>query len=724
MTALRLALGMTLVVLCACGGPNLCERSITAATKAQGDCGDFVTSLMGPGCTPALSACTKAEQQLITAAVTCQEKLPVCSSIAKDAWRRAADGCTTPFTQLSRACLDAYFRADRLPFDAGTPDAGTQALDDGGNGLSLVGTSNADAIALAWEPRRRAEVARWLLVETDGLGDHRIETEFGPGTAINLTLTDAGMSGRRFFVVGLNQNGEVLTGMTSSPVVVDAGTQCQRSIDCAEDRVCDFGQCQRQTCVSGMANTCPVGYQCFSLGECRRTSTDAGGFNPGTTATDAGSAPLLMISNAVTLTARPPAVSATVALGSVPARRPDVAALDTARVAVALEQEGQLIAHASSNRGLDFADERGTSFGLDTTGTRVHLAWNVDSQTLFACSIVGRGVRVFKSVDRGRSWNRAGVVTFEPTAATDLFRDCDVAPWKEGGVALVTAEPEALVLRELTKDLAVTAQSPAFTSTPPDAGTSAIFAPSHPAIAANAPRGLVHLTFTGSRLLSGGAADTEPYGVYRDGAGGFSAPTRMTPSIQPSALPDDWTAVSIHPLTGQVIGAFTTVLSGVQNASTVFVSRFSAVTHSWNTGTDLNVFAVNQNTTVLLPQKAPTDLWFAFSPALAPLPNGTFAFSFVAGPKDNLGVGDYRQYLVPFDLDRVSAITNGKGWFVPPVLVMSDKKVVDPRGTLSAPQPPVSALTADTQISVYGAFIEGSGVANDVEGPAQYFHWP
>ena len=34
----------------------------------------------------------------------------------------------------------------------------------------------------------------------------------------------------------------------------------------------------------------------------------------------------------------------------------------------------------------------------------------------------------------------------------------------------------------------------------------------------------------------------------------------MTPFSQASALPEDWTAVSINPKTGRVVGAFTTVL--------------------------------------------------------------------------------------------------------------------------------------------------------------------
>jgi hypothetical protein len=188
-------------------------------------------------------------------------------------------------------------------------------------------------------------------------------------------------------------------------------------------------------------------------------------------------------------------------------------------------------------------------------------------------------------------------------------------------------------------------------------------------------------------------------------------------------LPEDWTTVAIHPRTGRAVGAFTTVVTGSQS-STVFMSLFSTVSRAWGTGSHLNVFVVDQNTTVLFPQKPTSETWFAYSPQLAPLPDGTFALSFVAGPRNSSGVGDYRQYLVPFDLDRTPAVTSGKGWFVPPVLKVSDERVLDPRGSTSSPQPPVTALTADGQISVYGVFIQGSGIAGDIEGPAQIFHYP
>lgn len=727
MTPVRALLALCLAALSFTGcEAGLCDRSSKAAQKLAGDCGgDVVSPLLGAMCSANLKACSEADQKLLATVLTCEEKLPVCSAIAKDAWRLQQETCTGQLATLSQACLDAFF-ANSKPFDAGQPDAGPQSIEDGGNGLTLYGVANENTVALAWELRRTADVAKWLLIETDALGDNRTETEFTPGTAINLTIPDSGMSGRRYFLAGLDGMGAVMMGTPIGEVVVDAGNMCMGPNDCPTDRVCDLGQCHQQTCVFGMANTCPTEYACFAPGECRRVGMDGGVFNPGGMTRDAGTQPLPMISNTVGLTPRPPLVTPIVPVGQVAGKRPDIAAFDTARVALALEQEGQLIAHASTARGLDFVEEQYTSFGLDTTGSRVHLAWHPDSQALFACYVVGRGVRVQKSIDRGRTWGRVAI-TFEPPLTDDggigeIIRDCDIAPWKNGGAMVVTAETEQLVVRELSAELTEVSKRPAFTSIPADAGTAAVFAPSHPAIATYLPTETVHVTFTGSRLLTGGASDTEPYGVHRTGAGSFTNALRMTPSAQPSALPEDWTTVSIHPKTGKAVGAFTTVLSANQ-ASTVFVSLFDQ-NFGWGTGSHLNVFLVDQNTSVVLPQKPPTETWFAYSPQFAPLPDGKFAFSFVAGPRNTQGIGDYRQYLVPFDLDRVPATTNGKGWFVLPVVKVSDERVLDPRGSSAAPQPPVSALAADGQISVYGVFIQGVGVAGDAEGPAQYFHWP
>ena len=72
------------------------------------------------------------------------------------------------------------------------------------------------------------------------------------------------MSGRRYFIVGLNAAGEVLTGTAIGEVIVDAGVGCMGPDGCPSDRVCDLGQGRQQTCPFTMANTGPGGYQCFA----------------------------------------------------------------------------------------------------------------------------------------------------------------------------------------------------------------------------------------------------------------------------------------------------------------------------------------------------------------------------------------------------------------------------------------------------------------------------
>jgi hypothetical protein len=726
MRTTRLVLLVAAVGAAGCA-PNLCERATKASNAVAGDCGEAASPLLGMSCSANLPACSDADVQLLTAAVACVEKLPTCSSIAKDAWQLQESTCTDPLAALSQGCLDAFFMGKPPNFDAGEPDAGPQAINDGGSALGLYGAVNETTVALGWTPKQGGAVTKWMLVETDTLGDGRTETEFGDGATLTLTIDDAGTRGRRYFVVGLDSSGAVVTGMPlSGGMDPDAGIECRSGNDCATDKVCDLGQCRTQTCQFTMANTCPLAYQCFSPGVCQRTG-DAGVVGGGGT-TDGGERPLPFSSNAVSLLPGPAKPSPLYEVGQVAGKRPAIVGIDTARVMLGLEQEGQLISHPSSARGTDYPIDALTSTGLDTVGTRLHLAWNAESRALYACYVVGRGVRVQKSVDLGRTWG-VSAVTFEPPAVDDggvseIIRDCDIAPWRNGGALLVTSETEALVVRHLSATLTEEFKGPAFTSDFADGGADAIFFPSHPSVATLPASQVVHITFTGNRYVTGSVVDTEPYGIFREGSGSFSPALRLT-GVLPSATPEDWTTVAIHPKTGRALAAFTTVQAGTTQFSTNYISIFSPTARIWATGAHLNTFLVDQNTSVVLPEKAPTDLWYAFSPQLAPLPDGTFAYSFVAGPRSGSpATGDYRQYLVPFDLERTAQTVPGKGWYVLPVTKVSEQRVLDPRGGLSAPQPPVSALAADSQISVYGVFIPGTGSAGDVEGPARFFSYP
>lgn len=701
--------------------PTVCERSATADSKSSA-CG--IDPLLGGACTNNIKSCSDADQKILGDVVACAEKLPDCSPLSKDAWLLQQATCTGALSTLSEACSQAFFMGMVPGVDAGVPDSGVTPMTDGGQGVDLYAVANADTVALAWVARQQGEVSKWMLVETDGIGDNRTETELADATAVSLTIADAGMNGRQYFLIGLNPNNAIVTGtpfMMGS--ATDAGPMCIGPQDCPSNEVCDLGQCRTQTCVAGMANTCPPGYGCTAGGTCFATGAD-GGFVIGGGTRDAGATPLPFVTNQVLVTPRPPMVQPVVTVGAIPGRRGDVAGVDTARLAMALEQEGQLVAHSSESRGVDLPDDALTAQSMDTLGGRVHLAYNADSKLLYACYVVGRGIRVQVSDDLGRTWGKVAR-TFEPPLMDDggigeIFRDCDIASWTNGGALMVTAEPEALMVYDLAEDLSTNMRGPAFTSIL-DAGMGSISFPSRPAIATAPKLGIVHITFTGTREISGGASDSEPYGIMREGSGSFSPPDNMTTTLG-SALPEDFTAVAVHPVTGRAVGAYTTVNVGSQN-STVYVSLHNNQARAWGTGAHLNIFAVDQNTSVWLPNKPANEAWFGFSPAFAPLPDGTFAFSFVAGPRVN-NVGDYRIYMVPFDLDRVPSITTGRGWFVGPVQQLSTDRVVDPRASLSGPQPPVSAIASDGQVSVYGVFTTGTGVNGDVEGTARFFHWP
>ena len=156
MTSLRAAVAACTLAFGLMGcGSNLCDRSTKAATAKGSDCG--AVPLLGAGCSSNLSSCSEADQKVLDSVLTCLEKLPVCQSIAKDAWKLQEDACNAHLQTLSAKCSETFFAGMPPGFDAGLPDAGPQSINDGGNGLSLVGVANQDTIALAWEPRRSAD---------------------------------------------------------------------------------------------------------------------------------------------------------------------------------------------------------------------------------------------------------------------------------------------------------------------------------------------------------------------------------------------------------------------------------------------------------------------------------------------------------------------------------------------------------------------------------------
>jgi hypothetical protein len=675
-----------------------------------------------------VNSCNDADQTMLSAAVDCLGKTPACTSATRDAYLGSVARCVDPLKRLSPACLEAFFMGV-LPgedggMDAGVMDAGPEPITDGGNGVELVAVVDGTDVAMAWSTRQPGDVAVWQLIGRDVTGTRDPEVDMGPGSVSDWTIPDSGISTHRFFVVGRDTRREIVFGKLDAGAS-DAGmAMCANALDCPVDKVCDLGQCQTQTCMLGSTN-CPAAYQCLA-GVCTRTSSDAGGFDAGFSRPDAGvgDRPLPFVSNEVTVTAGTPSFTSDLNLGGFPGRRPAVAAIDTARVFVALEQEAQLVSHASSRRGKDFPDDAETTFPLDTVGTRVRATYNRESKLTFVCYNVGRGVRVQRSTDFGRTWGIAAT-TVEPAddgGVTSTIRDCDIAPWTQGGAIMVTIDDDAVMVRTISSGLSVSDPVPAFLS-----DTATYFNPQHPAIATLPSESVVHVTFTGTRLATGGIQDTEPLGVYRDGTlGAFPQPVSLGGLSTGIPNMQDWTTVAIDPKSKRALAAFVSVEPGPGNApiSTVYTSLWNPTTRTWSSGSDLNVFASQQNTTLLFPDKAPaTDVWFAFSPSVVALPSGKMWLSFVVGPRI-ANTGDYRMVAVPFDFDLQSPLSTARGWYVRPVVTVSSIRVLDPRGSTSAPQPPVSSLAADHQLSIYGAFIEGVGTNGEVEGRGIFFSRP
>lgn len=717
---------------------SLCDKNaqVDLSTRA-GDCTDVPQGpLLGTAasCSMKISSCSDADQQLLSRAVDCLEKAPVCAAGTREVYLLTLEGCVDPLATLSQACLDAFFGGvvpgEDAGTDAGVVDAGPQPITDGGNGVVLVAVADGTDFAMAWSLRQPGDVAVWQLIGSDSAGLMRDpEQDLGPGALSDHLVPDSGFASHRYFVVGRDSMGEIAAAnLDAGGVVEDAGmAMCMRSTDCPVDRVCDLGQCRTQTCMLG-STTCPATYQCLPPGVCTRTMTaDGGGFDAGVSRPDAGlgERALPFVSNEVTVTAGPASFQPDVFLGGFPGRRPAIAAADTARVFVSLEQEATLVAHASFRRGKDFVDDAETSFPIDTVGTRARATYNRDSKLMFLCYNVGRGVRVQRSSDFGRTWGVAAT-TIEPEedgGFTSTIQDCDIAPWTNGGAIMVTIEEDSLAVRTISTGLSVSQPTTAFLSNNP----GGYFNPQHPAIATLPSDSMVHVTFTATRIGGGGAQDTEPVGVYRDGTLGAFTQAQGLGGL-PTGIPNaqDWTTVAIDPKTKKAIAAFVTVEPGPGNTpiSNVYTSLWNGATRQWGSGSDLGVFAAQQNTTLLFPQKSPaTDVWFAFSPSLVALPSGKVWLSFVVGPRI-VNTGDYKLVAIPFDFDLKSPLSTSNGWYVRPVITVSQTRVLDPRGSTSVPQPPVSTMTADHQVSIYGAFIQGLGVSGEIEGRGIYFSRP
>jgi hypothetical protein len=748
--------------LLACGGgPVVCEKADALdLSKKAGDCtGLELAKPFGTHavCGEKVKPCTKAEQDTLQSMVVCLENLSACTAATKDAFVARQTACYASAPSLSEACRVSVFGqsvpgqdggADAGPaVDAGRPPAGP-----GAGAVDLIAVADETGFAFAWSTRQSATVAKWELniFEESGDGGRVPEIYITPGSARSFEIAAGPMVARRYYLAGVENDLKLVYGSApdAGMVVSDAGMTCLVATDCPPNRVCDLGQCQKQSCQPGGAATCPAGYDCFASDMlCNRQFSDAGSLDAGGSSDGGSFVSLPLLSESVIAKTGTPGLLAdgghefpSYAVGGFSARRPELVAADSARQLVMLEQENQPFGHFTVRRGKELITDFGSTTPLDTTGSRVKLAYVAESDTVYACYGVGRGVRIRRSRDMGNSWGAASdAVTLEPEddgGFSSRFSDCAIAPWKNGAAIFTYVEDDSIVVRTVDSTLStVSSPETIFFSSPADGGGGNLFAPQHTTIATlpgNLPDGgagsIVQIGFTGTRLV-GGSTSTDVYGLYRDANTGTFLGAELidnTGSGMTSVANGDrkdFVSIVIDPKTGRSLAAYTVAETGGAY-NTVYLSLFDLPTKpkKWLTGSDLTVFVKQQTASLVFPARNAADLWDAFSPSLAVTKAGKIFLSVVAG-KRGAGGNDFRMYLVGFDFKQQSPI-GGLGWFVPPAIKLNDARVFDPRPGTNVVPPNVSTIATDGQLSVYGVFIEGVGQFGEIENRAHYLSRP
>jgi len=718
-TALTLTSAVLMLTAAGCG-PNLCEKAESAAAGKAGTCGSTLP-VPGNSCPAALSACSDAERKQLETWVTCVGALPTCAPLTETDWVSARDACFAPLASLGTSCRDGLF-GSALP---GTPDGGpapvTRSPDTDGHGaLDLVVVADDSTLALAWTATQPGQVAGWEVHSVDGSGvSVPMESVAAPGQrTFSVTGLAAGTQ-RSYWVVGVDALGNVALGQLPQPVgTADAGTGCAGAADCPDTQVCDLGTCRVLSCQGG-TGTCPGGYGCSgSTSTCVRLS-DADGGVPMTA--DAGTPaqteqPRPFISERRSATTGDAGFTESVVSDFAADQDPVLAALDSARQVMVVQQGGQLFSHATSDRGA-----RWTVSVLDAIGQRAQLAWSRGSGALFACYQVGTFVRVRVSTSDGQAWDPGAVDVSYPApgdgSPAPVVKDCDIAPWTEGRALLVTAEPDGLYVRTVGKDLSLSDKQPVFANENPAGGVSTVFAAERPSIDTDPGKSTVHVVFTGSRNLLAGGTDKDVYGVYRDPAKTgtqFSGRKRLTLGSlgsQGQNLLQDHAQVAVEPGTGRAVAVFQSEEPGASGAApfqSVYVAMFglNPSLPDWASGSDLSVFVKDNvgNFLVLPDRPAVGSPWDAVSPGVAILPSGRITVAFSAGIQGQASF----PYAVGFSFDAISQVGTaaGKGWFLPPAVKVSPAAVVD---FGNSPRLTGPVLAADGQLSTYLGYIEGVG---------------
>ena len=711
---------LALLVLAGCG-PNLCESAATASAGKTGDCNAALAGL-GNACNTALSACSDADRKSLQSLVDCIGALPVCSTVTEASWITARDACYAPASGLTAACREGLLGSAQ----PGVPDGGPVYIPrspdtDGTGNVDLVAVGDEDGIALAWRTKQPGTVAGWEIHWVDGAGASVPMEALSDGERRTHLLAGLGPNVERsVWVVGVDSLGNVAMGIPpKAPEAADAGAGCSGAMDCPEMQVCDLGTCRTLPCQGGGQGSCPAGYACEpNASVCVRVVDGDGGVP---VALDAGQpAPLgepsrPFVSERRTAHTGDAGFSEPRTVSDFAADQdPEVAALDSARQVMLVQQAGQLFSHATQDRGATWSVAT-----LDAIGQHGHLAWARDTGQLYACYQVGTGVRVRTSRTGGASWEpgAADVVLGADGGTPGLVRDCDIAPWSEGRALLVTAEPGGLFLRTVDAQLNVGEPQAVYLDESSTGGVTTVFAAEQPSIATDPANSVVHVVFTGTRNLIAGGTDKDVYGVYRDPArtgANFSPRQRLTLGAlgsQGQNLLQEHPQVAVMPGSGRALAVFQSEEPGVSGASpykTVYVALFglNPQAPAWATGSDLTVFVKDNvgNFLVMAERPAVGASWDATTPAVAVTPTGKAVVSFAAGPQGQPASA----WAVGFSFDAQSQVGTaaGKGWFLPPARRVGSAPVAS---FGNSPKMAGPVACSDGQLSTYVGYIEGVG---------------
>lgn len=729
---LAAAIGFGAVLLSGCGS-NVCERSDAVDTTAKkGACDVEVRAeVLGTSCSPGLESCSDADKTVLEETVTCWDDLAVCAPGAEADFALAAAACDAKLVGLSEACKGALFGGVIPGQDAGEDageefDAGPTWDVDGGGALDLVVTTDEDTVAIAWLKRQPGPVALWEVHPFTAADLKETPMAVTPGEKLFFEETIGEGVKKKYFVIGLDDAGTIASGQLAEPDAgaMDAGmNMCNGPLDCAPDMICNLGQCQTLPCTN--SNICPGGYLCGGMSMvCERQFGfgDGGTVDAGVEDAGTGTEAKPFVSELVEAQTGSSAVSGDRIVAGFEAANIDVAAVDTARQFMIMEQSNQIFGYFTENRGKSFK-----TIVIDTIGVEPKVTYEPQSQKLFACYVAAGGVRVRQSTDFGATWPASRGLDIAPTDPMDggtaeSMKDCAIAPWRDGAVLVAAVDGDQVKMWTVSTNLTLANPDPEIVFS----SSATQHSPEVPAIATLPEDFIVHVVMSITRVTTQGTTDREAIAMYRDQTtgGAFEGPKNMH---VPNTFDQGSPTVTIDPVSKRAIGAIVSRESptGGLLYDNVYLSLWFPSNKTWVSGTDLDVFEQQMTSKqfIVMPERQASQVWQATAPKVVSSKDGKIYLSFLAGRDAADGQSFvYRAYAVPVSYDacpQSSAVTpfetnncnpNQRGWYSGPAQRLSDTRVW--RAGSSDYAGPAAA--SDQQISIYWGFVEGVSQTGDV----------